>query len=215
MKKVVLKEKYCLEYIKDAFNNFKKNRHEVEKADYHHNCSYDSILSILENGILPIKQLHSKKIRNFSDEELLICSDVESHANGFDGISLSKVGLDDLYHNEYVYNPLRCGYIDLIISNCVKAFRYTVNYGNEFITYQKIPVDYIKSIDIRLLEYIADYKKGNGLNNIVEKYNSLIRISQKIIDDSSNVTVREMSDDNNCELDVDGLSKSPILVLKR
>ena len=124
-----------------------------------------------------------------------ILSDTSSHANGVDGISLSRVGLSDLYDDEEEYDPFISSDVDLLIDSNIKAFRSTTNYGNEYICNHNISPLMIKSLDVRFLKYIEDSLKCEGIDykKIVKKYNELIDMARELVDASLDIPFREMS----------------------
>ena len=212
MSKILLEEKYVLEYIRDMLSTLKIGAKEVTDARYHHNASYEKIPSILRNGILSLLETNKLGITKYTDQDLEILNDITSHVNGNDSISLSVVGLTDLYPNEDEYNPYSQNYVDLIISSDVKARRSSTRYGNEFLVKDKISPDKIKAVDIRLLKSMEE--KRNHEKEIIEKYNHLREIALIIKELNLDVLLREMSEDN-LTFDIDKVSKTPQIVLKQ
>lgn len=47
-------------------------------------------------------------------------SDTESHVNGKNSVSLSVIGLKDLYPNEVEYNPFSPNLVDFLITSDIK-----------------------------------------------------------------------------------------------
>ena len=211
MTKILLEEKYVLEYIRDMLNTLKVSPKEVINARYHHNTNYENIVSILKNGILSLLEANKLGVANYSFEFLNLMNDITSHANGIDSVSLSVVGLTDLYPKETEYNSDSPNYVDLVISNDIETRRSSINYGNEFLVYNKIGVDKIKSIDIRLLNLM----KGNNfyINDQIKKYNCLKDIALVVRELKLNILLREISNDN-LTLDIDKVSKTPQIILK-
>ena len=138
MKNIILEEKYILEYILDILNDYKTKKITINDYKYHHNTSYFDAPSVIRYGILSLLELNALGVKNFSQEVLDIMSDTDSHINGTNAISLSVVGLKDLYHNESEYSPYSSTQVDFLISNEIKAYRSTLHYGNEFLCYNKI-----------------------------------------------------------------------------
>lgn len=211
MSKIHLEEKFVLEYIRDELNSFKIMSKEVNDARYHHNASYENLSSILRHGILSLLESNKLGITKYTEEDLYIMNDITSHVNGNDSISLSVVGLNDLYLNEDEYNPYSPNYVDLIISSDVKARRSSIRYGNEFLVQDKIGVNKIKSVDIRLLNQIE--QKKYDIQKIIRNYNYLREFALTIKELNLDVLLREMSSDN-LTLDIDKISKTPQIVLK-
>lgn len=213
MSTIQLEEKYILEYVKEILTYLKANKVCVD-AKYHHNTDYLKTPSIIENGILSLDKLNERKIREFSKEQLEILNDTNSHINGSDGISLSVVGLQDLYKDEDEYNPLKSDCVDILISSLVPARRTTNHYGNEFIATNIIEPNMFESIDIRLLKYIETLKDIKSIGEVIDKYNSLRLIAKSLKDNKVDIPIREMSNEDEISLDLDGLIDLPILEIK-
>ena len=105
MNEVLLEEKYVLEYIRYTLNDIMIGTSNVTDAKYHHNTQYLLTKSIIRYGILSLEELNKLGIRNYTNDTLKVLDDIESHINGKTGISLSIVGLTDLYHDEEEYDP--------------------------------------------------------------------------------------------------------------
>lgn len=139
--------------------------------------------------------------------------DTDSHVNGIDSISLSVVGLTDLYRDEFEYDPYNPTQVDFNISSDVKAHRLTTHYGNEFLCNDSISIDKLRSVDIRLLELIKLSEKGYSIRDIIDKYNCLKDIALAIKQSNLDIPFREMSSDN-LTMDIDKVSVTPKLILK-
>ena len=213
MGEILLEEKYILEYIKDMFNSFKIKNININDAKFHHNTSYKLVPSILKYGILSIIDTNKLGITNYTEKQLELMDDIESHINGTDAISLAVVGLTDLYKDEMEYNPFNPTDIDLLISSDIKASRTTTHYGNEYLSDGSIPVDKIKSIDIRLVKLIESAKSIKEVKAIIEKYNYLIEIAKTIKKLNLDMPIRDMSN-GNLTLDTDAISNTQKIILK-
>ena len=213
MKKIYLEEKYVLEYIRDMLNSFKKQSVEINDAIYHHNTSYFNATLLIKYGILTILDLKELGIRKYSDKELKIFDDVESHVNGTDAVSLSVVGLTDLYPHEIEYNPFKSSTVDFCISSDIKVCRLTQHYGNEYLHFGKIETDKFKSIDIRLLQLIAEKKETTSIEEIILRYNCIKDIAIAMKQFNLDIPFRDMSNDN-LTLDIDKVSNTPKILLK-
>lgn len=214
--KLFLEEKEILEFIKDIIQSIALRKLEVKDGMYHHNTSYHTASSIIRNGILSLQQMHNLKVQNISSNFLDIADDTSSHINGKDGISLSKVGLTDLYRDEFEYCPFNPRYVDFQVDDIV-AYRNSQHYGNEFITMNSIMQDKFRTIDIRILEFIKtvqDNKNTTMLRDLIDKMNSLREIAIAIKEANLFVPLRETSFNRNIELNVLELSKSKVLCLK-
>ena len=177
MHKTYLEAKDALEYIKESIEESKIKSIDIKDARYHHNSDYQNAPSIVKHGLLPIGELHSLGVKNFTDKFLKLSDDITSHINGNDGISLSVVGLKDLYKDEDEYDPFVPHNVDFIISNNVRAYRNTTHYGNEFICSEPINNNLIRAIDFRILMLINNLLDNKLTGNteqvkmILEKHN--------------------------------------------
>ena len=142
-----------------------------------------------------------------------VMDDIESHINGKTGISLSIVGLTDLYRDEEEYDPYDSSLVDLLVSSDIKAARNSCHYGNEFVSKKIITPNNIKSVDIRLLQYIES-DRYKSIDDIISKYNSLRKIALSIIKRNLDIKFREMSDGNGDIFDIDRLSNIPKIKIK-
>ena len=180
---------------------------------YHHNVSYQNTPSVVQNGILSLREQNERGITNYPEETLRILDDTSSHINGIDGISLSVVGLDDIARNKDEYDPFNSSYVDILLSKEVKTMRNSKNYENEFIADRIIMPDKFRSVDIRILRFIQELLKKEDLskediNNLIDKYNSLRKIANELVLTGNLVPIREMSYDN-ILLDTYKLSNAP------
>lgn len=219
MKTILLEEKYILEYIKSVLHDVKMGTFNVYNAKYHHNTSYRDASSVCQYGILTMMDLKKLGIKNYTDELLQKMGDIESHINGNDAVSLSVVGLQDLYPNEYEYDPFNPSQVDFLVSSEIQAGRLSIHYGNEFLSYKSIGVDKLKSVDIRLLELIELVEQGYSSSNFsiqsaIQKYNYLKNIALTMKHSQLDIPLREMSYQDNSLMDVDKLSSNPKLILK-
>lgn len=217
MNKKIIRKKYAFEYIKDMLSTYLCTLKNIEAAKYHHNSPYEYASFIIKNGVLSMEDINKLGIRSYSKEDLKLMDDIESHVNGRNGVSLSIVGLTDLYKGEEEYDPFMTNMVDFLIDDNIKAFRNTIHYGNEFVSESKITSDKIKSADIRLIKYIQDLSKNNDRDIIdaVNKYNNLILMSKEIISGNKDIQIREMSDGFNKNIDIEKMSETPKLILER
>ena len=220
MHKIYLEAEDALEYIKESIEDAKIKSIDVKNARYHHNSDYQNAPSIVKHGLLPIGELHSLGVKSCSDKFLKLSDDISSHINGNDGISLSVVGLTDLYRDEDEYDPLVPHNIDFIISNNVRAYRNTTHYGNEFICPEPISNDLIRAVDFRLLTLINKLldNKLNGnteqIKEILEKYNALKKVCEQMKKANLDAYLREMSLEK-LTLDYEKMASNPYLKLKK
>lgn len=217
MNEKIIREKYALEYIRDILSTYSYALKNVDNAKYHHNAPYKDAPLIIKYGVLSMENINKFGIRSYSEDDLILMDDRESHVNGRNGVSLSIVGLTDLYAGEEEYDPFTTEMIDFLIDNNIRAFRSTIHYGNEFVSEGKITSDKIKSADIRLIKYIQDLlKKGRGnIEDAVNKYNNLILMSKEIVSSNKDIQIREMSDGFNKTIDTLKISEERRLILKK
>lgn len=221
MKRKKLDKKFVLEYIRNVLMDSKTDNVEITDAKYHHNASYVDAPSIVRHGILSMMELSRLEKERYSHEFLELMDDTESHVNGSNSISLSVTGLKDLYIDEEEYDPSSPFQVDFLISSEVPAHRSSIHYGNEFLAYDSIEIDKLRSIDIRLLKYLDLIDNGlifssseGSVKTLVEKYNRLRDIAFCLKQSRLNIPIREMSDDDGFTIDVDKLLSGPKLVLK-
>lgn len=216
MEQIKLEEKYILEYIRDVLESCKTKTVEINDARYHHNTSYKDISSIIKYGLLSKRKQVELENKTLSERDWVLFSD-DGHVNGLDNISLAVVGLKDIYRDEMVYDPYMPRKVDILISNDIKAGRNSINYGNEFLVQHEIENKYFKSIDLRILKYVVEFKNSQNLHSIrdlIEKYNYLSKISQSLLDNNLDIPMRDMSFDN-ITLDKEKVIELPKLILKK
>lgn len=212
MNNITIEEKYVLEYISDMLSSFKTKSVQVNNAHYHHNTSYSNTPIILRHGILCLSELNKQGIKKFSKNQLDLYSDIDSHINGINSISLAVVGLTDLYSDEFEYNPFSATGVDLNISSDIRVRRAARHYGNEFLCDTSIGIDKIKAIDIRLLELIQNCPDFS-IKEKINLYNILREIALTIKQKNIDIPLREMSS-GDMALDIDKIVDSPKLILK-
>lgn len=218
MGNVLIEEKNILEYVYDNIYDIKNSGHEIMNAKYHHNAAYKDAVSICKYGILTLKDMNSHGIRKDSEEFLKIMDDASSHVNGDDCVSLAVVGLTDIYSNEDEYNPFSPNYVDFLVSSDIKASRFSIHYGNEFLSCSSIAKENLKSLDIRLLKLLCRDNMSIGksfIHNILQKYNYLIEIASELQIQKLELPIREMSESNIYELDINQLAEKPKILLKK
>lgn len=215
METILLEERYILEYIRDILNDSKMKSLPIKHARFHHNTSYESVPSVCKYGILSLADLNKLGIKNYSEDFLKLMDDIDSHVNGVNAISLSVVGLTDLYPNEEEYCPFSPNLVDFLISSDVKASRMSTHYGNEFLSYNRINVEMLRSIDVRILSLINLYETGNyNIEYIVNRYNLLKDIALSIKESELDILFREMSSQDDLSLDIDKISTIPKIVYR-
>lgn len=218
MRTVILEKENIKNYIYDCINSTKINGKEVDNAKYHHSTSYKNAISICKYGILTLSDMNLLGIRHDSHEFLKIMDDTDSHVNGKNSISLSIVGLNDIYPNEEEFDPFIPSNVDFLISDEIKAGRISTNYGNEFISFSSISKDYLKSVEVRLLKLISQdklYMDDLSIEAIIHKYNYLKEIALELKSQQLQIPLREMSSTNISELNVDKIIDLPKILLKK
>lgn len=207
---ISLSEKNVIEFVNDYISSITSKNGEINNGRYHHNCEYSDAPSIVKNGILSLYDINRLGIKTYSSDVLDLASDIESHVNGCDAISLAVVGLTDLYRDEDEYDPFNPMLVDFVVSDNIKAGRSSINYGNEFLSYEPIYRDKFKAIDIRLRSYLnktKDYKK------VIAMYEDLRKIALAMKSTKLDVPLREMSNGNN-RIDIDKVINMPKILIK-
>ena len=221
MSEIILCEKNIHEYIGDTINDCVIGKIHMAQDLYHHNTSYGLASSVIKHGILSMGSINRLGIRKYSDEFLRTMSDIDSHVNGQNGVSLSLVGLTDLYPNEDEYDPFKENFVDFLVTKNIKTYRMTIHYGNEFVTNDIAP-DKLLSLAIRLLKYMERLKTNkimpfekNATQQLIEAYNNLLESAKALKQTNLNVPIREMSNNDNLSLDIEKLSQSPKILIKK
>lgn len=218
MNEISIDENLVLEYICDIVSSIKYSGSEVNDSKYHHNTDYKDAPLICRYGILTLEDMNKYGIRNDSDEFLQIMNDINSHVNGIDSVSLSISNLKDLYVGEEEYNPFSISQVDFLVTSNIKTFRTTINYGNEFLSFESISNDKLRSVDIRLMKLAKLKKMYNDYSlvaSIIQKFNHLREIAFEIKKQELDIPVREMSESEIYNLDIDKLSSHPKLKIKK
>ncbi len=205
MNKINFNTNETVDYIADRLYTVRQELLTIKDAKFHHNTSYQNAPLVCEHGILTLLDLNKLGIRNDSLEMLERLNDNESHINGNNGVSLSVVGLTDLYKDEFEYDPFNPKFVDILLSSQVRAYRNSRHYGNEYISSKSIEVDKIKAIDVRMLEYID---KCNDKEELIDMYNNLIEVARIISNNNLDIQLREMSYSDNFSLSTTKLALS-------
>ena len=221
MERLLLDERHVLDFVEDNIISCLSESVEVYDDKFHHNTKYKDAISIIQNGILSPSELSKLGVDVYSDEVLSVMSDIESHANGNDSISLAVVGLTDLMPDEFEYDPFSEKLVDFIITSDITARRVTTNYGNEYITDDSICTDKFKAIDIRLLSSVKSIREernveafSSSVNELIENYNKLRDIARLLKDMKLSIPLREMSFYDNTALDIDKMYDMPKVKVK-
>ena len=228
MQQVVLSEKEGLNFIKDQILLLKRDPMMVSDAKYHHSTKYENANLILQHGILSLKDSNEKGFISLSKKQLQCYSDVASHINGIDHVSLAVLGLDDLYADEIEFDPRDFSEsLDFLVSNDINSNvrRSTEHYGNEYLHHGSIGVNNLMSVDIRLLKFIElvisnEFGKKSSMlhpyttKDVIQKYHVLRGIALQLKQMESQILLREQSMEDDTLLDIEEASKLPQIVLK-
>ena len=216
MEKKMVFERDLLDYVYDNLKSLKGDKKEPTDYLYHHNTSYEDAPLIVKHGILSMKDIKKLGLKDYSDEVINLAFDNNSHANSTDGVSLSIPDLPDIYNNEDEFDPRTPYAVDFLVSDKIEPCRYTINYGNEYISYSPITPDLFRAVDVRLMSYIEklEYYKATS-DTLVSKYNNLIRLALELRKANLGIYLREMSKEDNSVLDIDRLAHMPEISLKR
>ena len=196
-------ESYVITHICDNLNEIMERTDDISDARYHHNASYKDSILICKHGILSLRELNERGIRHDSKETLKKLSDIESHPNGIDSISLS---IDDPNGRSELqtYDYRRPDSVDFRVSSQVPAYRSSFNYDNELICREFIDLSKIKAIDVRmrkLCDIISTAKnlESRGLSErmVIDNYNYLIDLAKVLVRKKLNIPLRELSDEEN------------------
>lgn len=206
-----------IELVKKSIISVMALNNDTLDAGYHHSRSYNDAIIVCKHGIMTISDLNAHGIRKDTPEALKTMSDSESHVNGIDAVSLSVVGLQDIYDDEDVYDPFNPRDVDFLVDDSVEAGRSSINYANEFLCHRSIGINELRAIDIRLLKLIRLLESNdrettifNGVNDntIISNYNCLIDIAREMENQGLPIPLREMSDDSKIyRLDICELAK--------
>lgn len=205
----LIEEKKVLEYIYDTLSSIKYGQENID-ARYHHNSSYKYAPSLVRYGILTLDELNEHGVINLSEDQRKILN-AEDHVNGTTGVSLSVVGLDDIWRGEEEYNPLSPKVVDFLVSPESIPVRSTMHYANEFVHNGSIKPSEIQSMDVRLIQLLQNKDKYSDetVKTIIDKYNNLIEAADFILSVNPGIVVREMSNGESYALDVNKLSRTP------
>lgn len=215
MVKIEVEHRNILDYVKYVLSNLENGTLDIENAKYHHNSSYENAISICRYGILTIQDL--KNIKNLTEDDIEKMSDIESHVNGNNAVSLAVMGLNDLSEKEFEYNAYNRNLVDFLVTSDITASRSTHHYGNEYLSYGSIGIDKLKSIDIRILKLISSLGKNpdeQQIKSVIHKYNYLREIALVMKELQLSIPLREMSSDKKVVLDIEKLAKIPQLIIK-
>lgn len=188
---------------------------EVEGAKYHHNIPYEKTSNAIKHGILSLKEEYLLRGEVLTPEQKIKFSREGGHINGIDEISLSSMDIDfdNLYRDERIFEPFSSYSVDILISSCIKAYRITEHYANEYLTANKISNEYFKAIDVRILKHLRNQYVKENIEQAINYYNCLQDIVSAMIELKLDIPLREMSDEN-ITLDKTKILQLPKIKLK-
>lgn len=210
MGEILLSKNEVEYFIKENILEYSLTDENDIDACYHHNSRYIDILSILKYGILSLKKMNELGIRHLSDEQLVLFDDITSHINGVNGISLSVRNMKDLYKNEEEYMSDSEELVDFTIDSNIKAVRNSSRYGNEYISYDDISVDSIRTLDFRIINLLnnSKIKDDKFYKKIAFNYNRILEAAKIIKLQQNNIAIRETSN-NTKKLEIDKIVELP------
>lgn len=221
MQRIILESEHILDYVEDNITSCLTGKLVVCDDKFHHNTKYKDVLSVIENGILPLSELNRLGIEEFDNDTIRAMDDIESHANGSESISLAVVGLDDLNPDEFEYDPFSEKQVDILITSEIVARRVTTNYGNEFLSDKSIDVDKFRAIDTRLLAFVQTIRERkdveliyDSVRELLHNYNRLRDIAYLLKKKKLDVPLREMSGNEELAIDVDKIASMPKVKIK-
>ena len=221
MERMFLESRYALDYVENSISNCLTSSTIILDDKFHHNTKYKDALSIIKNGILSPSELNKLGIEGYSDEIIESMSDIESHANGSDSISLAVVGLEDVMPDEFEYDPFSEKHVDILITSDIVARRVSTNYANEYLSDNSIDTDKFRAIDVRLLSFVQTIRErtsgekiNDSVSELIDNYNKLRDMAKLLKDTKLRVPLREMSNNDGIELDIEKISTMPKVKIK-
>jgi len=192
MKKEILVEKeQVFKLIKENIYSCVVDKIELDDRTYHHNTKIESISGILKTGLLSTRarrRVFDK--RELTAEEEYKLED-EFYVNGADHISLSSMNVDfsQKYKDEDVYDPYFTDFPDIIISKNVNTYRNFTNYFNEFLVEDNIPVEFFRSIEVKIFKAM----EKRDTKAVIDYYNEIRKIALVLKELNLDIPVRESS----------------------
>lgn len=210
-----------IDAIKDFLNLANLDVCSNVESLYHHNKKYPSMYRVLDEGLLSKRMQYLTKGSQIPSDMIEKSQD-EFSTGALDYICVSQPDMVDLYINELEYDSRDPHFVDILLPSSLEAFRYTVNYGNEFLVKDRIKTSSFQAIDIRLLKLIKKYEDGiynldgkeQSLLEIIKNYNQLRIIATKMLENNLDIPLREVSQ-YGVDLDKSIVSQFPSIVLKR
>ena len=216
-KEILLNKNDISKYVIDTLESLKCGHFYVSEDCFHHNTPYKLVPSILINGLHSIQRQNELGISNYSKKDLELLADVDSHINGINGISLSKINLTDLRRQDFTYDPKEDKSVDIIIDDSINVRRSTRHYGNEFISESSIMPNKFNALDIRLMALVTNTQSIDHLKElerIIIAINSLKGIAKTLEEQKLTIPIREMSLEDNSLLDTTKIMDLPIIRVK-
>jgi len=203
---------YIKSHIDDAILSSEKINDEPR---YHHCTSYDMAPSIIKYGFLSAVAQQETGITSYSDDIVKRVLMDDFHVNGNDGISFAVMNLKDLYRDEIEFDPMSPTGVDFIVDIPWRLVRNTENYGNEFVSDLAVDSKYIRYLDLRIKRLLIEELRYDNHDEMVRRYNNIIRISNAIKEYNSGIVLRELSDDRKMYLDYNKIRNYPRIKIKK
>lgn len=207
--------------VKENLYSCKTVSKEISDTKYHHQTDIKQLPSILKYGILSKDEFNRVYNMKLTEKESIIFCD-ECHTNGLTRVSVSSMDVDfsQIYRDEFYWDSSDFAQADIIVSKDIKAFRYTINFFNEFLVEKGIPVDKFNCIDLKILKAYSDeiYEKikntkENRIKKMVCYYNYLYEIALCLINGNLDIPIREVSEEK-ITLDPQKIIKLPSIKLR-
>lgn len=207
------------EIVKECLYSCKTSPIIVNDTKYHHDINLKDTPSAIQYGLLSPEKRALSQGRNLTKEELFILSD-ECHVNGKEYISLSSMEVDfsQMYRDEFVYESSKSLETDIIVSKDIKTMKNTINYFNEFLVEDIIPVEKFNAIDVRILninkhnQFRSETQEFRN-QKLLEYYEQLRLIAKALIDYKRDIPFREASEEF-VTLDPEKVIKLPKIIIK-
>jgi hypothetical protein len=182
---------------------------------YHHSTSYAVAPSIIKYGFLSAIAQQENGITVYSDDIVKRVLMDDFHVNGNNGISFAVMDLKDLYRDEFEFDPMLPTGVDFIVDIPWRLVRNTENYGNEFISDLAVDSKYIRYLDLRIKRLLIEELRDDNHDEIIARYNNIIRICRAIKKYNNGIILRELSDDKKLYLDYDKIRDYPKIKIKK
>ena len=171
--------------------------------------------SIIKYGFLSAIAQQENGMTVYSDDIVKRVLMDDFHVNGNNGISFAVMDLKDLYRDEFEFDPMLPTGVDFIVDIPWRLVRNTENYGNEFISDLAVDSKYIRYLDLRIKRLLIEELRDDNHDEIIARYNNIIRICRAIKKYNNGIILRELSDDKKLYLDYDKIRDYPKIKIKK